>query len=68
MQEKGRDTKQPLTLGPVPMEYLGFPLTSAYRKASNFSSLIDNIRGMVDGWLAKNLYLAGTVELIKSVL
>ena len=57
-----------VSLGTLPMKYLGLPLTSVYPKPKHFAALLDISRCKVDGWSLNLLSFPGRIELIKSVL
>ena len=56
-----------IPLGSLPIKYLGLPLSISNPKPRYFSSLIDKMRTMIDGWMVKFLSAAGRAELIRSV-
>jgi len=39
-----------VSVGSLPIKYLGLPLPSVYPKTRHFSSLIDKVRGRIEGW------------------
>ena len=57
-----------VSIGNLPMKYLGLPLTSVYPKPKHYATLLDATRNKVDGWSLNLLSFPGRIELIKSVL
>ena len=57
-----------VSLGALPVKYLGLPLTAIYSKAKHFAPLIDATRKRVDGWMLNVLSFPGRIELINSML
>jgi len=57
-----------VSIGTMPLKYLGLPLTSVYPKAKHFVPLLDTTRRKIDGWSLNLLSFPGRLELIKSVL
>ncbi|XP_020266328.1 uncharacterized protein LOC109841800 [Asparagus officinalis] len=57
-----------ISIGNLPMKYLGLPLSAKYPKAKDFLPLIDKIRYKIEGWMTHSLSFAGRLELVKAVL
>ncbi|XP_020258784.1 uncharacterized protein LOC109835211 [Asparagus officinalis] len=57
-----------ISIGTLPMKYLGLPLSAKYPKTKDFLPLIDKVRHKIEGWMSHSLSFAGRLELIKSVL
>ncbi|XP_020243287.1 uncharacterized protein LOC109821515 [Asparagus officinalis] len=57
-----------ISIGKLPMKYLGLPLSAKYPKTKDFLPLIDKVRNKIEGWISHSLSFAGRLELIKSVL
>jgi len=57
-----------VSVGNLPMKYLGLPLISIYLKPKHYVSLLDATRSKVDGWALNLLSFPRRIELIKSVL
>ncbi|KAJ9536688.1 hypothetical protein OSB04_un000161 [Centaurea solstitialis] len=58
----------PLQPGTFPIRYLGVPLSPTCLQVSDFSPLIDKVRGRIHNWKSKFLSFGGRKQLIQSVL
>ena len=57
-----------ITVGILPVRYLGLPLSIQHSKAKHYVPLIDKLRSKVDGWMSHCLSFAGRLELMKTIL
>ena len=57
-----------ITVGNLPIRYLGMPLTTKSLTAHDYEPLIDKVRGRMLSWSNKSLSFAGRLQLIKSVI
>lgn len=57
-----------LSVGVLPIRYLGLPLTTRSLTALDYEPLIDKVRSRFVTWTHKTLSFAGRLQLIKSVI
>ena len=57
-----------LTVGNLPVKYLGMPLTTKALTKLEYEPLIDKVRGRMLSWRNKYLSYAGRLQLIRSVI
>ena len=54
--------------GAVPFNYLGAPIFKGKPKVIHFQLVVDKIKTKLDSWKASLLYMAGRVQMVKSVI
>lgn len=57
-----------ITVGSLPIRYLGLPLTTKSMTRQDYESLLDKMRSLFLPWTNKNLSFAGRLQLIKSMI
>ena len=57
-----------ITVGCLPVRYLGMPLTTKALTKQHYEPLIDKIRGRIFSWRNKYLSYDGMLQLIKSII
>ena len=57
-----------ITMGSLPVKYLGLPLIPHKARRTDYQPLLDKIRSRVTSWQARHLSFAGRLQLIQSVL
>jgi hypothetical protein len=57
-----------MNAGILPVRYLGIPLISTRLSAADCGVLLDKITRHIDSWLSRNLFYAGRLQLLSSVL
>lgn len=57
-----------ISLGSLPVRYLGVPLTTQKLRPSDYQPLVDNIKCRFTSWSARRLSFAGRLQLIQSVI